>query len=92
MDRHIKNVIGNYLKESKIGSGYTTEKILTIWNDKMGSSVAAQTRSMKFKNGVLKIDIISSVLKYELFQNAAKIKEVLNAQLDNEAIEKIIFI
>jgi len=84
MDRHIKEVLGHYLKKSKISNGYKTSKIIDVWKEKMGSSIAQQTEYIRLKDRTLNIKITSSVLKFELFQNTEQIKTFLNEALDSD--------
>ncbi|MEE9374349.1 MAG: DciA family protein [Saprospiraceae bacterium] len=92
MDRHIKEILGQYLKESKIASGYQSEKIVKIWKEKMGPSVSEQTQFIRLKRSELHIKIKSSVLKFELFQHSEKIKIFLNEELKAEVIKSVKFL
>lgn len=92
MDRHIKEVLDHYLKEGKISSGFTNEKIRKIWASAMGPSVVNQTKKIFLNKDELRIKIESSVLKYELFQNAEKIKELFNTELGEDRIKSVRFI
>ena len=92
MDRHIKDVLGQYIKTSKISSGYQTEKIEKLWKDKMGKSISEQTEFIRLRKSELQIKVKSSVLKFELFQHSAKIKEYLNTELKAELIDTVKFL
>ena len=91
MDRHIKEVLNQYLHEGKISSGFTAERIRKVWGEMMGPSVEKHTRKVKYKKGELSIAIDSSVLKYELIQNSSKIIDRLNEAIGSEAVKDIRF-
>ena len=91
MDRHIKEVLNQYLSEGKISSGFTAEKIRLVWKEIMGRSVEKYTGKIKFYEGQLTIPITSSVLKYELIQNTPQIIERLNEALQADVIVDIRF-
>ena len=91
MDRHIKDILGQYLVKSKISSGYQSDKILKIWKNKMGPNIAQQTKYFRLYDGVLTIKIESSVLKFELFQNIEQIKAMLNDEIGSDLITKVKF-
>tara|TARA_B100000497_G_C7675587_1_gene408097 strand:- start:335 stop:613 length:279 start_codon:yes stop_codon:yes gene_type:complete len=91
MDRHIKEVLGQYVKQAKISSGYQSERIEKIWQKKMGESVSKQTKYIRLNKSELQIKINSSVLKFELFQHVERIKSFLNEELKGEIIESVKF-
>lgn len=92
MDRHIKEILGQYLSESKVSKGYISKKIEVIWNEKMGSAVSAKTKSINYDQGILKISISSSVLKYELLQNVENIKNIVNQELNENLVDSVVLI
>ena len=91
MDRHIKEVLGQFVKQSKIASGYQTERIEKIWRSKMGKSVSEETQYIKLFNDELQIKINSSVLKYELFQHTERIKSFINEELKADLVQSVKF-
>ena len=92
MDRHIKEVLGQYLKKSKISNGYKSEKLSQIWANKMGPNISHQTKYIKLYDHVLSIKVESSVLKHELFQNKRGIATMLNEALGDEVIKEVRFL
>ena len=89
MDRHIKDVLENYLKEGRIATGFTNQKIQKFWNKEMGSAITDQTKKIVLVKGELRIKVDSSVLKYELFQNANRIKEMFNNEFGENVVRSV---
>ena len=89
MDRHIKDILKNYLREGRIATGFTNQRIEKFWSAEMGSAISDQTRKIVLVKGELRIKVDSSVLKYELFQNSNQIKEMFNNEFGEQVVRDV---
>jgi len=89
--------IGNDLKKSinKAGIGREVEafQICELWKgvieEIFTKEVADKTQAIKYKNGVLTIAVLSSVLAQEFKFKEEEIKEEMNKKIGYKAVRKI---
>jgi predicted nucleic acid-binding Zn ribbon protein len=61
-----------------------------IWQAKMGATITAHTTELKLRERTLFITIKSASLKQELMYARDKIADMLNAELGENYIEKVV--
>lgn len=90
MDFHIKDVLHQYLRKSKLNSGVYKKKIEHCWQQTMSPSIVRHTKSLKFEKGKLIIHVDSSPLRQQLFENREKIKKMINEQLGETIVHLVL--
>ncbi|MBQ2608541.1 MAG: DUF721 domain-containing protein [Paludibacteraceae bacterium] len=71
-------VLGDYLRESGLEKPVLETRVVSLWPEIMGPTVARLTRSVEVENGVLILHISSAALKAQLFENRFELVAKLN--------------
>jgi len=85
----LKDLLNIFANNAKYEKQLTEIKLLEIWNEQMGKTIAKHTISLNLYNNTLYIKVDSSILRNELHMNKQTIKDKLNAQLGKERITEI---
>jgi hypothetical protein len=89
--KSIKTILDNMISGSNsLNSGLNNVKVQKIWEQTMGSNVNSYTKEVNLKNKTLYISLSSSVLRQELSYGKQKIVDLINKELGNEIITKIV--
>ena len=89
--KSIKIILDNLITGSKsLNSGLNNVKIQKLWQETMGSNVNSYTKEITLKNKTLYVSLSSSVLRQELSYGKQKIVDLINKEIGNEIITKII--
>ena len=88
-DQKIDDVIKSWLQEEDLSDGYYMTQIKNEWNDIVGPFIAERTRSVKYFNNLLIVELNSSSLKHELQFYPNKIKDAVNEYLKAEAVTEV---
>ena len=67
-----------YLRESGLEKPVLETRIVELWPEIMGSTVARMTHSVEVEDGVLILHISSAALKAQLFENRFELVAKLN--------------
>lgn len=86
----IKDLMDTYIKESKLDKGLTKIHIEEAWNKLMGSGVANYTTAVRLQNGTLLVSLSSSVLREELSYGKEKIIKMLNDEMGEVVVKRIL--
>ena len=89
--KSVKTILDNMISGSNsLNSGLNNVKVQKIWEQTMGSNVNSYTKEVNLKNKTLYISLSSSVLRQELSYGKQKIVDLINKEIGNEIITKII--
>jgi hypothetical protein len=89
--KSVKTILDNMISGSNsLNSGLNNVKVQKIWEQTMGSNVNSYTKEVNLKNKTLYISLSSSVLRQELSYGKQKIVDLINKELGNEIITKIV--
>lgn len=83
--------IREFLKTHRLEEKITETRALTAWEKIMGKHITRYTRKISLKNKVLTVYLSSSVLRSELSHGKTKIREMLNKEVGEGAINDIEF-
>lgn len=86
----IKDLMGVFIKENKLEKGFQKIHIEEAWVKLMGSGVANYTNAIKLQNGTLMVSLSSSVLREELSYGKDKIIRMLNEEMKEEVVKRLI--
>lgn len=88
----IGEVLKEFFEENKFLKAKIAEnRILAGWEKVLGSTIASYTTNLYFKNGILYIQLSSSVLRSELMLSKDRLIKSLNEYADTDIIKNIIF-
>lgn len=85
----IGEALGNYYKALGIDGKMNETAILAQWTDLVGEAVAKRTLSRSIREGILYIEVNSSVIRSELVQRKQEIITKVNGLAGQELIKDI---
>ena len=86
IDEVLKDLVGDYKHKSKLYKN----KLSTTWESLMGTTIAKYTSKISVRNKTLFINIDSAPLKQELAFAKEKIIKLMNEELGENYIEKVV--
>ena len=89
--QHIKQVIAALRKDRKLKKGLEKAQIKKLWRDLMSETIDKFTSEITYANGTLNVYLTSSAMREELNRGKDKIINLINQELGEDLIEKIIF-
>ena len=78
-------------ENSTLGKGLLGARIKNAYNQVVGSSAAAATINVTYKDGTLRCKISSSVYRMHLAANKDEIIDSINALLGKQQVKSLIF-
>jgi predicted nucleic acid-binding Zn ribbon protein len=87
----MKESMDAYLKAMGIDKKMQQVAILNMWDAQMGEAVAARTESKIIREGVLVLEINSSVMRDELSQSKTNIMDWMNEAAGFEMVKDVFF-
>ena len=90
-EQSLGELIKHFLKSFQLEEKITETRIMTSWEKVMGGPIAHYTEKVILRRKVLTVHLTSSVLRNELSMAKTKIIKMINKELEQEAIEEIIF-
>ena len=88
----VKDLMQSFIKENNLSKGMQKIKVEETWTKMMGPGVASHTSSVKLQNKTLIIQLNSSVLREELSYGKDKIIKMMNEEIGEEIISKLMLI
>ena len=84
------DLLKNFVGENKLEKGLNQVRVREVWNEQMGLAIKKYTTGMQLKNETLFVQLSSSVLREELGYGKEKIIRILNEELGDEVVKKLI--
>ncbi|AQS93328.1 MULTISPECIES: DUF721 domain-containing protein [Polaribacter] len=88
----IEDLMQLFIKENNLTKGMQKIKIEESWTKMMGPGVANHTTSVKLQNKTLVVQLTSSVLREELSYGKDKIAKMLNEEIGEDVISKVMLV
>jgi predicted nucleic acid-binding Zn ribbon protein len=88
----IEDLMQLFIKENNLTKGMQKLKIEETWIKMMGPGVATHTRAIKLQNKTLLIHLTSSVLREELSYGKDKIIKMMNEEIGENVITKLMLL
>ncbi|OQD42313.1 RNA-binding protein [Croceivirga radicis] len=89
-EQKISDVLKAFIQENKLEKGINKVDAKEAWVKLMGNGVNNYTQNVELRNQVLYVSLSSSVLREELSMGKSKIVKMLNEELGQELIKKIV--
>ena len=86
----MESMIDNFLNQGKISDGIFNVKINKAWKNSVGNKIYSYTKSIYFKRGNLFIEVDNPILKQEINYNKSNIIKLLNDEVKEDLVKKII--
>ena len=88
----IEDLMKSFIKENNLSKGMQKVKAEETWYKMMGPGVATHTTSVKLQNKTLVVNLNSSVLREELSYGKDKIIKMMNEEIGEDAITKLMLV
>lgn len=88
----IQDLMQIFIKENNLSKGMQKIKVQETWSTMMGPGVATHTTAVKLQNKTLIIHLNSSVLREELSYGKDKIIKMMNEELGDQVITKLMLV
>jgi len=88
----IEDLMQLFIKENNLSKGMQKIKVAETWSKMMGPGISNHTSSVKLQNRTLIVQLTSSVLREELSYGKEKIIKMMNEELGNELISKLMLV
>ena len=88
----VKDLMGSFVKENNLSKGMQKIKIEETWKKLMGPGVVTYTSKVQLQNKTLVVSLSSSVLREELSYGKEKIINMMNEELGEKLIAKIMLV
>lgn len=88
----IKDLLAIFMNEGKLKNGFQKMNVEEAWDKIMGAGVTSYTTAVKLQNGVLIVSLSSSVLREELSYGKEKIAKMMNEELGEVLIKKLMLV
>lgn len=81
-----------FIQENNLSKGMQKIKVEEAWNQLMGPGVSTYTESVKLQNKTLVVRLSSSVLREELSYGKEKIIKMINDEIGESQITKLLLV
>ncbi|CAM1349733.1 DUF721 domain-containing protein [Tenacibaculum crassostreae] len=88
----IKDLMGNFIQENNLKKGFQKKHIEEAWEKLLGAGVTSYTSEVKLQNGTLIVRLSSSVLREELSYGKEKIIRMINEEMGEELVKKLMLV
>ncbi len=88
----LKDVMPKFFETYQLKKPHQEANIKTSWLQMMGKPIADRTRRLFIQNKVLYVELSSAPLKQELSMSGNKVRDLLNQQMGENVLDKVIFI
>ncbi len=88
----IKDLMKSFIKENNLSKGMQKMEIEEAWSRLMGQGVMSYTNKVQLQNKTLIVSLTSSVLREELSYGKDKIIKMMNEEMGEILIKKIMLV
>lgn len=88
----LKDELETFMRHMGLDSRMHELKILDVWKDCVGESIASYSKPVQLKKNKLFVSVENAAWRYELSLNKEEIMEKINGHLKKELIKEIIFV
>lgn len=88
----IEDLMQSFIKENNLSKGMQKMKVEETWGKMMGPGITTHTTSVRLQNKTLIVQLKSSVLREELSYGKEKIIKMMNEEMGEELIKKLMLV
>ncbi len=88
----IKSLMQSFISENKLKKGMQRVQVEEVWEKLMGDGVSNYTESIQLQDKTLIIRLNSSVLREELSYGVDKIINMINEEMGEVVVKKILLV
>jgi len=84
------SAIHDYLKEEKFDAKIAEIEAVNLWESIIGRQIARATSSIYIKDGILYVQLKSSIVRNELFMMRNEIMQAMNQRIGRRVVKAVI--
>jgi hypothetical protein len=88
----VKDLMQSFIKENNLSKGMQKLKIEEVWEQLMGAGVVSYTEHIELQNKTLIVKLTSSVLREELSYGKEKIIQMVNQEMGEELVSRLMLV
>lgn len=88
----MKDLMQSFIKENNLTKGMQKLQIEEVWEKLMGAGVVSYTEQVQLQNKTLIIKLTSSVLREELSYGKEKIIKMINEEMGEELVTRLMLV
>ena len=88
----MKDLMQSFIKENNLTKGMQKLQIEEVWEKLMGSGVVSYTEGVQLQNKTLVVKLTSSVLREELSYGKEKIIKMINQEMGEELVSRLMLV
>ena len=88
----MKDLMQSFIKENNLSKGMQKLKIEEVWAKLMGAGVVSYTDSVQLQSKTLIIKLSSSVLREELSYGKDKIINMINQEMGEDLVSRLMLV
>ncbi len=88
----VKDLMQSFIKENNLTKGMQKLQIEEVWEKLMGSGVISYTEGVQLQNKTLIVRLSSSVLREELSYGKDKIIQMINQEMGEELVSRLMLV
>ncbi len=89
---NIKDLMDVFIKENNLEKGLKKIYISEAWDKLMGAGVSSHTREVKLQNGTMIVALDSSVLREQLSYGKDKIIRMINEEMGEDVVKRLMLV
>ena len=86
----VKEILNSFFKQKQISQGVFNSKVGIAWKNTAGKQFSKYTKDIYLKKNTLYIKVSNPMLKEEISYSKNKIIELINSELKQDIIKKIV--
>ena len=88
----VKEILSSFFNQKQISQGVFNSKVGIAWKNTVGKQFSKYTKDIYLKKNTLYIKVSNPMLKEEISYSKNKIIELINSELKQDIIEKIVLL
>lgn len=81
-----------FLKDEELHQKFNEKKLVSMWNDMMGTAIANRTSSIFIKEKIMYVKLTSAPLKQEMTMAKQKVLSLLEDHLGEKVVKDVRFL
>lgn len=91
-EQSLKDLLQQFIDKSGKQALYDERRVLTLWNERMDTSIKNHCRCIDIQNGVLKVKVDTAALRFNLMARKSEIIQQLNEWSGVNVVKDIFFL
>ena len=88
--RKLGDLLREYFNDMGRNQGLLGARVVRCWDEKMDQNIVKATSSRFFKDGILYVNIQSSIVRSTLYNRRRQLMYILNSNLGGDFIKNIV--